>query len=102
MKVLVAVSFILSFKIPDFFFKLISNHFYVAVSIFFYCSKLKLFSTSKIAFKKAGKNIKLRKIKANTVYCLLEVGLLWEVNGEMFVYIADQCCWQTVLSKHAQ
>lgn len=70
MKVLVAVSFISSFKILDFFFKLISNHFYVVVSIFFYCSKLKLFSTSKIAFKKAGKNIKLRKIKANTVYSI--------------------------------
>lgn len=67
MKVLVAVSFILSFKILDFFFKLISNHFYVAVSIFYYCSKLKLFSTSKIAFKKAGKNIKLRK-KKQTLY----------------------------------
>lgn len=34
--------------------------------------------------------------------CLLEVSLLWEVNGEVFVDIADQSCWQTVLSKHAQ
>lgn len=62
-----------------------------------------LFSTTctKIALKKACKNIKFKK-KANTEDCLLEVSLLWEVNGEVFVDIADQCCWQTVLSKHAQ